>query len=143
MSGTGGSTGVAVAPPDLDRRYGRTRWSRRRTLALGISAAVAVIAVFAAWVVWGGFDGTSKDLEVRDTGYVISSDDSVTVRFELTVDPGLETECAVQALSEQFEIIGWKLVSIPASTERTRGFVETVRATSTPNTGLIYRCWLP
>jgi hypothetical protein len=127
--------------PELEARYGRSTSARVRARIWVISAAVAFVAVFAAWVLWAGLDGTTADLEVRDTGYVLS-DGAATVRFEISMTPGTAATCAVQALVESFEIIGWKLVDIPPSTERTRAFVETVRTLIRPNTGLIYRCWL-
>lgn len=140
MSGSGNS--VSVASVDLDARYGRTPATRRRRRLLGIVGASAVTLVFLAWVIWAGLDGTAPELETRDTGYQLT-DDSATARFEVTVEPGTAVRCAVQALSEDFEIVGWKVIDLPTSTERTRGFVETVRTTMPPTTGLISRCWLP
>jgi hypothetical protein len=137
-STTSASPGAAS---ELDARYGRSPRTRIRSRVLVIGAAIAFVVVFAVWVVWAGLDGTTSSVEVRDTGYVLS-DSSATVRFEVSMDPGTAATCAVQALDESFEIIGWKIVDIPASTERTRGFVETVRTLIRPNTGLIYRCWL-
>jgi hypothetical protein len=131
----------SATDPELDSRYGRTRGTRLRARVFVIAAAIVFVVVFAAWVVWAGLDGTTGEIEVRDTGYVLS-DTSATVRFEVSMTPGTRATCAVQALDESFEIIGWKIVDIPASTERTRGFVETVRTLIRPNTGLIYRCWL-
>jgi len=137
----------AGAPPssdevsELDERYGRSPRTRVRSRVLVIGAAIVFVVVFAVWVVWAGLDGTASAIEVRDTGYVLT-DSTATVRFELSMDPGTAATCAVQALDDGFEIIGWKIVDIPASTERTRGFVETVRTLIRPNTGLIYRCWL-
>jgi len=127
---------------DLDERYGRTPRARRRARIVGWIAGSAVALVFLAWVVWAGLDGTAPDLETRDTGYQLT-DDTATARFEVTVAPGTAVRCAVEALSEDFEIVGWKVVDIPASDERTRSFVETVRTTMPPTTGLISRCWLP
>jgi len=127
--------------PELDARYGRTPARRARARVWVISAGIAFVAVFGAWVVWAGLDGTTADIEVRDTGYLLS-DGAATVRFEVSMTPGTAATCAIQALDESFEIIGWKLVDIPPSTERTRAFVETVRTLIRPNTGLIYRCWL-
>lgn len=139
MVSTSGST---VSPPDLDDRYGRTAKVRTRGRFIAWAAGVAVAVVFIAWVVWAGLDGTAPQLEVRDTGFQLT-ETTATARFQVTVDPGTKVRCAVQALNESFEIVGWKVVDLPPSDERTRGFVETVRTTMEPNTGLIYRCWLP
>jgi hypothetical protein len=127
---------------DLDARYGRTPGTRRRGLLIAWLAGIATAIVLIVWVVWAGLDGDSSSLDVRDTGYQLT-DTSATARFEVTVDPGTAVRCAVQALNEQFEIVGWKIVDLAPSDERTRAFVETVRTTMEPTTGLIYRCWLP
>jgi len=123
-------------------RYGRTDADRRRRLTIGIAAAAGVLLVVVAWVVWVGLFSPSASLETRDTGYVTRSDDSVDIRFEVTVDPGTPVSCALQALNAEFGIVGWKIVELPAGTDRTRAFVENVRVTEPAVTGLIYRCWL-
>jgi hypothetical protein len=124
-------------------RYGRTPGDRRRRLVIGIGAAVGVLAVAVAWVIWVGLFGPSASLESRDTGYSNDNPDgSVDIRFEVTVDAGTPVSCALQALNEQFAIVGWKIVDLPPGETRTRAFVENVRVTEPAVTGLIYRCWL-
>lgn len=126
----------------LDERYGRTPDAERRTRRLMIIAGVVFAAVFTAWVVWGGLSGTNAELEVRDLGYANVTDTSIEVRWEVSVEPGTTVSCAVQALNESFGIVGWRIVELPASPERTRVFVETIRTAEPPVTGLPYRCWL-
>jgi hypothetical protein len=123
-------------------RYGRTAGDRRRRMTLGIIAAGGVIAVVVAWVVWVGLFSPAAGLETRDTGYVTRDDSSVDIRFEVTTEPGTSVSCALQALNEQFAIVGWKIVDLPPGDDRTRAFVENVRVTEPAVTGLIYRCWL-
>ena len=123
-------------------RYGRTPANRRRTLTVGIVAGAAVLVVVGAWVVWVGLFGPSSSLESRDLGYVTREDASVDIRFEVTAAPGAAVSCALQALNQQFAIVGWKVVELPPSDERTRAFDENVRVTEPAVTGLIYRCWL-
>lgn len=130
-------TDLAVA-----ERYGRTASDRRRRMTLGIIAAGGVIAVVVAWVVWVGLFSPAAGLETRDTGYVTRDDSSVDIRFEVTTEPGTSVSCALQALNEQFAIVGWKIVDLPPGDDRTRAFVENVRVTEPAVTGLIYRCWL-
>jgi hypothetical protein len=124
-------------------RYGRTVGDRRRRLVIGIGAATGVLIVVVAWVIWVGLFSPSASLETRDLGYAnANADDSVDIRFEVTVDAGTPVSCALQALNEQFAIVGWKIVDLPPGEERTRAFVENVRVTEPAVTGLIYRCWL-
>jgi hypothetical protein len=130
-------TGSAVA-----ERYGRTDAARRRRLTIGIAAAAAVLLAVVSWVVWVGLFAPSASLETRDTGYVTRADDSVDIRFEVTVEPGTPVSCALQALNAEFGIVGWKIVDLAGTDERTRAYVENVRVTEPAVTGLIYRCWL-
>ncbi|WP_439564258.1 DUF4307 domain-containing protein [Microcella sp.] len=127
----------------LDERYGRTPDAERRTRAAMIVAGVVFAIVFTAWVVWGGLSGTNAELETRELGYANITDNSIDVRWEVSVAPGTAVSCAVQALNESFGIVGWKVVDLPPSSERTRVLVESLRTAERPVTGLPYRCWLP
>ncbi|CAN5127502.1 hypothetical protein BH11ACT3_BH11ACT3_10910 [soil metagenome] len=132
----------AAVTPTLDDRYGRTPGRRRRGRLLAIVAGIAVVAVTIVWVVWVGLFGTASSLETRDLGYVLQGSDAVEVRYEVTVDSGDSVSCALQALSEDFAIVGWRIVELPPSDDRTRQFRATLRVAEPAVTGLIYRCWL-
>ncbi|WP_448005372.1 DUF4307 domain-containing protein [Agromyces bauzanensis] len=134
---TGQQTGA------LDARYGRTRPRRTRDRLLLIAGAVAVAIVLVAWVVWAGLDGSKPSVEATDTGHVLMNDQrAVEVSWTLSVPPGNETACIAQALDEDFTVVGWKVVEIPASDRHLRSFTETVRVAQEANTGLISHCWL-
>jgi hypothetical protein len=126
----------------LDARYGRTSGSKRRTRTVAIITAAAFAVVFVAWLVWGGLLGTSAAIDAKDTAHEIIGDTAVSVTWQLTVEPGTDVRCAVEALNESFGIVGWKEVDIPAAAARTRAFTEVVLTTEPAVTGLIYRCWL-
>lgn len=127
----------------LDERYGRTPGADRRTRRQMIIAGVIFAVVFTAWVVWGGLSGTNAALETRDLGYSAVTPTTIDVRWEVSATPGDEVTCALQALNESFGIVGWRIVELGASTERTRIFVETIRTAEQAVTALPYRCWLP
>jgi len=127
----------------LDARYGRTTTDRRRSRIVVIGTAIAFVVVFAAWVIWGGLSGTNATLEVRELGYLEATENSIEVRWEVTVEPGAEVSCALQALNSSFGIVGWRVVELEPSESRTRIFQESVRTAEPPVTGLPYRCWLP
>lgn len=122
-------------------RYGRTPADRRRRFTIAIIGAVALLAAVVAWVVWVGLFSPAPNLESRDTGYTAYAE-SVDIRFQVSTDPGRPVSCALQALNDQFAIVGWKIVALPPGVDRTRAFVENVRVTEPAVTGLIYRCWL-
>lgn len=127
----------------LDERYGRTPGAERRQRTLMIVAGVVFAVVFTAWVVWGGLSGTNAAIETRELGYANVTERSIDVRWEVSVAPETEVHCAIQALNESFGIVGWRIIELPPSPERTRMFIETVRTAEPAVTGLPYRCWLP
>ena len=127
---------------DLDARYGRSPRATRRNRRIAVATAIAFAVVFAAWLLWAGLLQTPAQLEVRDTGFLIRDDRAISVRWEVSTDTGNEVSCAVQALNSSFGIVGWSIVEIPASNQRTRVLTETLRTSELAVTGLIYRCWL-
>ena len=127
---------------DLDARYGRNPRNTRRNRIIGLATAGAFAIVFGAWLLWAGLLQTPAQLEVRDTGFLILDDRAISVRWEVSTDTGNEVSCAVQALNSSFGIVGWSIVEVPASNQRTRVLTEPLRTSELAVTGLIYRCWL-
>ncbi|GHD50793.1 DUF4307 domain-containing protein [Mycetocola manganoxydans] len=137
VSNTGHDTSV------LDERYGRSSDARKKQRRVAWIVGGIFAAIFCAWVVWAALDAVGPAaLDVRDTAHVVVDDRTVEVTFELSVEPGTTSYCAVQALNDTFAIVGWKVVEIPGSDQRTRTFTETLTTTELASTGLIYRCWL-
>jgi hypothetical protein len=131
-----------VASDILDSRYGRTPRNRARERRLVWTVALGFVAVFAAWVIFAGLDSARGGLQSRDIAFSLLDDHHVDVTFEVSAPVGSTTFCAVQALSEQQAIVGWRVVEIPPADTYTRQFTERVRTVDTAVTGLIYRCWL-
>lgn len=127
----------------LAARYGRTRTNRARDRWLLIGAAVAFAVVLIAWVAWAGLDGQKPSVQATDTGHrLLNEERAVEVTWTLSVPPGNETACIVQAFDEDFTVVGWRVVEIPASDQYLRTFTERVRVAREANTGLISTCWL-
>ncbi|PJJ62210.1 DUF4307 domain-containing protein [Compostimonas suwonensis] len=127
---------------EIASRYGRTpSRARRDRWLLGALGAVIVVVV-AVWVVWAGLDGSTPTVEAQDIGHTVVDEHTVSVEFEVSVPTGTATSCAVQALDENFTVVGWKVIDLPPSDVHTRRFTEVLRTMQPSNTGLIYRCWL-
>ncbi len=126
----------------LAARYGRKAPRPRRTRLLLITVGAAFVLAFAGWVAWGGLLAGGSDFEVTTQGHSRISDSELTVRWQFTVEPGTPAQCAVEALNGTYGVIGWKIVDVPASEQRSRVLSETVRTTEPASSGLIYRCWL-
>ncbi|MFC0682318.1 DUF4307 domain-containing protein [Lysobacter korlensis] len=127
---------------ELAGRYGRGPVDRRRNRWWFVVTAAAFVVVFGAWLWWGGLSSPAAQLEARDAAYEVVDDRTVTVQWRLTVEPGTPAKCAVQALNARYGVVGWKVVDVPPSEQRTRLFTEQLRTTERAETGLIYRCWL-
>jgi len=126
----------------LAARYGRTPGRRARGRLIAWVAGAAVAVVITAWVVWAGLDGASATVKAQDTAHTVVDDRSVEVEFDLTVPRGTASSCIVQALSEKFAVVGWKVIDVPPSDQATRSFSEVVRTSELASTGLVYNCWL-
>ena len=131
-----------MAAEVLDARYGRTARNRTKRKWTFVAGAAAFVVAFAAWVIFGGLDAARSGIQARDIGFSIIDDHAVDVTFELSAPVGEASYCAVQALSDQFAVVGWKVVEVPAGERFTRRLTERVRTLDTAVTGLIYRCWL-
>ena len=127
----------------LASRYGTTPRSRTRQRLLAYTGAAGVTVVLIAWLAWAGLAQPTAQFETRDLGYELVSEREVVVKFELSAPPGTELACAVQALNASYGIVGWQVLEIPASDERTRVFNQPVRTSEQAVTGLLYECWVP
>lgn len=135
-------TSPVASDDELAERYGRGPRNRRRSMWWFAATAAAFAVVFGAWLWWGGLSSPAAQLEARDAAYEVIDDRTVRVDWRLTVEPGTPAECAVQALNGRYGVVGWKVVEVPPSEQRTRLLTEQLRTTERAETGLIYRCWL-
>ncbi|MFB2584332.1 DUF4307 domain-containing protein [Herbiconiux liukaitaii] len=126
----------------LEERYGRTPTRRFRAKLFAWIAGSAVAVVLVAWVVWAGLDGTNATIDTQDTAHSVLDEHSVEVSFDVTIPRGEGALCAVQALSEKFAVVGWKVIEVPPADVATRSYTEVVRTSELATTGLIYDCWL-
>lgn len=127
----------------IAKRYGRTPDTVKRQKLIGILGAIGVAVVLVVWIVWAGPIRSSSQFEARDLGFSLVDERNVVVQFEISVTPNTPMKCAIQALNAQYAIVGWRVVDIPPSSQRTRVFEQPLRTSETPVTGLLYRCWVP
>jgi hypothetical protein len=127
----------------MDARYGRSPGRNRRNLLVAVAVAVFIAVVFAVWVIWAGPGETDRGLDSDDVGYTVQSNRETIVRSQISVDPGNTVKCAVQVLDRSFTIVGWKVVTVPASGQRTTTIQTEVATSSRGVTGLINKCWIP
>ncbi|GAB3267968.1 DUF4307 domain-containing protein [Microbacterium sp. MEC084] len=125
---------------ELDDRYGRTADPARRRMLWG-----TVIAVAAAGIGWLGWTAVSTSLDavsVDGLGYEVLDEHSVRVSFQLTAPPGRDVACAVQALDQEFGVVGWKIVRYEGDGGHAMSRTETVPTVAEATTGLVETCWV-
>ncbi|MCW4457949.1 DUF4307 domain-containing protein [Microbacterium sp. MPKO10] len=141
--GSTSANGNLTTSQRLDARYGNTRGSRLRVKALLWSLGAFITVVFGAWVIWAGLLTPAANVDAVDVAHTVVDEHSVEITYRLSVEPGTDAMCALQAQDDNHSIVGWKIVELPASDTRTRELTDTVKTVDLAVTGLIYRCWLP
>jgi hypothetical protein len=131
-----------VTASDLNARYGRTASRRRRNIIGIISLGLFMVVTFTVWAIWSGLFRPTTAVEYVSVGQSRVSSNQLKVTYEISVNTGSPTKCAIQALDQNFGIVGWRIVSIPASSVRSRTFSSIVRTAQPAVSGLIYQCWL-
>lgn len=128
---------AVTTPAQLDERYGRGP-RRRLPMILTIAAAAVVVGVFGWWT----WQGSADTVDVTGTGFHLGDDHTVTVSFQISAPTNRPVHCIVEAQDEEFGIVGWRLVTYPASEQHARAFTEHVPVVSAATTGLVNSCWV-
>jgi len=125
---------------DLDARYGRTP-RRRGVVAVAVAAAV-LVGLAIAWFVWARPIDTGAQVQWVDRGFTTPSDSEAQATFVVTLDTGSAAQCAVEARNDDFAIVGWKVVDVPVSSERSRTFTVDLRSTDQAVAVAVNSCWI-
>lgn len=122
---------------ELDERYGRTA---RRPLPWIIagSIAVAIVVAFGWMTVARGMNS----VDAVDMGFTVTDSHSVDLRFQYTAPRGSDVVCVVQALDEEFGIVGWKVLEMPAAEQHTKAVDVRIPTVALATTGLVKTCWV-
>jgi hypothetical protein len=132
-----------VSASDLNARYGRTSNRRRRNIIFAIIFGGAILIVFAAWAIWVGLFQPTASIDFDSTGQSSVTASELKVNWQVSVNPGTTTECAIQALDQNFGIVGWKIVVLGPSSLSTRRVSTIVRTAQPAVSGNVYQCWIP
>lgn len=122
---------------ELDARYGRTR-RRKLPWVIGIGLAALIVGAYGWMTVAQSMDSVDAD----DLGYEVVDAYTVEVRFQVSGAQGKAIACAVEALDEEFGVVGWKIVEIPAGDSHTQVFTERIPTVAEATTGLVNSCWV-
>lgn len=102
--------------------------------AAGITALVLGTAYFAL--------GNNQQFSYEDVGYRVVGDYRVEVDIEITKPTDRTLVCSVQALNNQFAVVGWKEFEFESSEFMTLRHTVTLNTTEQAVTGLVDECRL-
>ena len=123
----------------LDERYGRRGSTRRTRIAGGI--VIAIVAAVVIWFSWATVANPDNGVNADGTAFHLT-ERAATVEFQLTAPIGATVACAIEALDEEYGVVGFKVVEYEASDTHTRAFSETVPLVAEATTGLVNACWV-
>lgn len=122
---------------ELDERYGRTP---RRRLPWIIGGAVALLVVGAfSWMTVAQSMGS---VDADDLGFELVDEHSVSLTFQVTGVQGRDVVCALEALDEEFGVVGWKIVEIDAAESQSQALTVSIPTVARATTGLVNTCWV-
>lgn len=130
---------MTTAPPSLDDRYGRTRQlGVDRRLGWGIAGAAVLLGL--AVLLFGGWQNNST-VEGKVRHYEVQDPRSVSIDFQVSAPAHTRVACALEALSESYSTVGWKVIVLPPSAQLIRSVDETLATTYEATTGTVRSCW--
>lgn len=128
----------------LDERYGRAPKTGGRSWWLA-GAAIAIAAIAVAWYAWAGPGSAppaTSSVQASVSASRVVDEHHIGVTFTVSAPADRHVACAVNAKSEDFSIVGWKIVQFPASDKQSRTLTELLRTTSLSTAGFVDSCWL-
>ena len=124
--------------PKPARPGGRRRW----WIAAVLAAAIVTVGIFA-------FATAGPRVTFKDVGFSLSGDLLARVDFEVTKPADATAHCAVQVLSENYAVVGWKVVTIGPNSEddgvndgRTTAQQAYLRTDAPGVSGGVDSCWI-
>lgn len=123
----------------LDDRYGRTRRPGRVRAFWIVVGAVAVAAT--VWLGWSVVS-SANTVGVNDLGFHVRDEATTEVSFQFTAPVGSDVACVLEALDEEFGIVGWKVFEYAAGDGHGQRHTEDIPTVAEATTGLVNSCWV-
>lgn len=124
----------------LEDRYGKTRSRRVDRTIVFVTIGLVIVGTI-TWALFGGWGGGSTPVEANEIGFQLS-EDSATLKYEVSAPANTAVACAIESSSESFATVGWKIVELEATPRLTRHLTETVRTIREPNSIFVRQCWI-
>jgi len=105
-----------------------------------VGGVIAIIVIIA--FSWMTISQSINSVAADDLGFEVVDEHSVTVNFQISGKQGTPVVCAIQALDEEFGVVGWKIVEIPAGDDHLQQLSTVVPTVAAATTGLVNTCWV-
>ncbi len=125
----------------LEERYRSTRrgtFDRRLAWLVGSLAVVGGVAV----LLLGGFNFANMEISANDVNHRILDDQHVEITVEVNARPNAPVACAFEVLSESHAPVGFKVVELPPTPERSRIFTTDLKVAGLPAVVHTKECWI-
>lgn len=132
-------------PEQIAQRYGRSPQQEAQRRRSVIIAASLITALFVVWAIWANLTAKNEPT-FKTSSFEIIDQQNLTVSFVLTKPANSTAICAIQALKEDYGVVAYKEVQIPATSPEDGSISDvpltvSLRTTELAVTGLVDRCW--
>lgn len=124
----------------LDQRYGRTN-HRRWDLIAAFTGAGLLILIGVFFLASGGLNVTQSSVSGRDISHEIPDATTASLTFEVTAPAGLPVSCAVEAMSESFSPVAYKIVEIPPAEREVTSHTIQLTTVAEATAITVNDCW--
>lgn len=129
----------------LQQRYARStsRSISSRTMLWALGAAILMTSGFIIWTLVAG----ANRPPTKDVGFELISSARITADFELTKDPDDVVRCGIEALNENYAVVGYTETTIGQMDPdllvgRTSAHRVEIKTTNQANSARVTQCWL-
>ncbi|MCT1867014.1 DUF4307 domain-containing protein [Dermabacter sp. p3-SID358] len=123
----------------LQERYGVRKSPEKRRWALVGTVVVAV--GFIATVIWVAFAFvSSQSIKTSTLSYTHLDDSRISVTFSVNAAPGTELDCSLEALNSVRAQVGYRVVRIPAQSERLTTHTADITTQGKAVSGVVRKC---
>ncbi|MGW6003904.1 DUF4307 domain-containing protein [Oerskovia enterophila] len=119
-------------------RYGPEPTPLRRRLAIAGIVAAALVGI--AVTVWIGLGQAATPVRYDDFGFKVVSSEQIDVTFQVSMKPGTQAECTIDALADSYAQVGTVKVVVGPSDKLEGRYTVSVATSELATTGIVESC---
>lgn len=101
---------------------------------------IAGVTLMTALAIWFGVASATGKVNWTNTGFEVTSNEEVQVRFDLSRDPTRAVECVLEAQDESHFVVGQRTTIVEPSESSQSRHLAAVRTAGPAVTGYVERC---